>query len=62
LKQLSILLRPIENWDTSEIDNMALLFEGKKTCNPDISKWNVSKVKNFVSTCVINIYPQGITM
>jgi hypothetical protein len=50
------MIRPIEKWDVSEIEDMEELFSYKVTCNPDISKWNVSKVKNFVSECVINTY------
>ena len=36
----------IENWDTSNVENMAGMFSANRNFNKDISKWNVSKVKN----------------
>ena len=49
---------PIETWDTSQITDMNMLFyKGRnavfENCNPDVSKWNVEKVVNFVSTSII---------
>jgi hypothetical protein len=41
--------RPIEDWDTSEIKDMAELFKNQRKCNPSIAKWDVSKVSDFVS-------------
>ncbi|WP_300759149.1 BspA family leucine-rich repeat surface protein [uncultured Brachyspira sp.] len=35
----------IENWDTSNVENMHGLFSFNSYFNNDISKWNVSKVK-----------------
>ena len=35
----------IENWDTSNVENMHGLFSFNAYFNNDISKWNVSKVK-----------------
>ena len=39
----------IENWDVSQVDDMASLFYGKDQCNPNIGSWNVSNVTSFVS-------------
>lgn len=36
----------IENWDTSNVEDMAGMFFLNRNFNKDISKWNVSKVKN----------------
>ena len=49
---------PIETWDTSQITDMYRLFSKYRSsvfenCNPDVSKWNVEKVVNFVSTSII---------
>ena len=49
---------PIETWDTSQITDMFRLFGKNRNsvfgnCNPDVSKWNVEKVVNFVSTSII---------
>jgi hypothetical protein len=41
--------RPIEDWNTSEITDMSAVFAGKSNCNPNLAKWDVSKVWNFVS-------------
>jgi hypothetical protein len=41
--------RPIEDWNTSEILDMSNLFFGKTSCNPNLAKWDVSNVQNFVS-------------
>ena len=35
---------PIASWDTSEITNMAWLFDNKICFNDDISRWDVSNV------------------
>ena len=35
---------PISTWDVSQITDMARLFEGKSTCNPDIGNWDTSSV------------------
>ena len=35
---------PIEDWDVSQVTDMSYLFDQKQTCNPDITKWNVSGV------------------
>ena len=45
---------PIETWDTSQITSMYKLFDKRinsvfENCNPDVSKWNVDNVVNFVS-------------
>ena len=41
---------PIEDWDVSNVDTMAVLFyQENSSCNPDISKWDVSSVTSFVS-------------
>ena len=37
----------IENWDMSQVTNMANLFKSKETFNSDLSKWNTSKVENM---------------
>ena len=42
----------ISIWDTSLITDMSFLFNYKKEFNDDISKWDVSNVKNIV-TCFI---------
>ena len=34
----------IEDWDTSKVDNMLHIFDGKISFNNDISKWNTSNV------------------
>lgn len=39
----------IEQWDTSKINDMCKLFVGLKDFKADLSKWNVSSVKNFRS-------------
>ena len=45
---------PIEGWDVSSMTTMNQLFHSsvpnRDTCNPDISKWNVSNVVDFVSS------------
>jgi hypothetical protein len=41
--------RPIEDWNTSEITDMSFVFKEKTTCNPNLAKWDVSKVTSFVS-------------
>ncbi len=51
--------RPIEDWNVSNISDMSNLFEieydhfyGQQEytpCNPNLSRWDVSKVTNFVS-------------
>jgi hypothetical protein len=41
--------RPIEDWNTSEIVDMSYIFLGKTTCNPNLAKWDVSNVTDFVS-------------
>jgi surface protein len=49
---------PIEGWDTSEVTNMAYVFDGNKydsSCpfrsfNTDLSKWDVSKVTSMEAT------------
>ena len=38
---------PIEDWRTGLVTNMALLFAGKSTCNPNISGWDTSSVENM---------------
>ena len=40
---------PIEEWDVSRITSMKSLFEDQDECNPEIGKWNVSNVEDFVS-------------
>ena len=35
---------PIAGWDLSMITDLRNLFDGKRTFNADISKWDVSKV------------------
>jgi hypothetical protein len=42
--------RPIEDWNTSEINDMSEVFQKKMSCNPNLAKWDVSKVTSFVST------------
>jgi len=37
----------IEYWDVSRIIDMKGLFDYDKTCNPDISPWDISQVMNF---------------
>jgi surface protein len=37
----------IENWDVSNAENMALMFDSATKFNQDISNWNVSKVSNM---------------
>ena len=34
----------IQDWDTSDVTSMYLLFYGKTTFDADLSKWNVAKV------------------
>jgi hypothetical protein len=41
--------RPIEDWNISEIVDMSYVFFKKYSCNPNLAKWDVSKVTNFVS-------------
>jgi hypothetical protein len=47
----------IENWSTSEVTNLACVFDGKSSFNADISKWVVSSVtslsnsKSFLANC-----------
>ena len=41
--------RDISTWDTSLIEDMSNLFDGKTTFNDDISGWDVSKVENMKS-------------
>ena len=45
----SLLIFPkIYNWKTNNLENMNNIFYGCKSLSlPDISKWDVSKVKNF---------------
>ena len=40
---------PIEEWDTSDVTNMALVFLNHNF-NGDISRWNVAKVSNKISS------------
>jgi hypothetical protein len=40
---------PIEDWNTSEITDMSMLFLNKSNCNPYLAKWDTSKVTTFVS-------------
>ena len=42
--------RPIEGWDVSGINDLSYLFYEvhPPSCNPDISKWDVSNVEIFV--------------
>ena len=40
----------IENWDTSEVTNLAFVFYGKSSFNDDISKWVVSSVTNMLGS------------
>ena len=37
----------IEDWNTSEVTDMSLLFEYCTNFNEDISKWDVSRVTNM---------------
>ena len=39
----------IENWDTSNVEDMSGMFTANRNFNKDISKWNVSKVKNMAN-------------
>ena len=39
----------IENWDTSNVEDMSSMFTANRNFNKDISKWNVSKVKNMAN-------------
>jgi hypothetical protein len=41
--------RPIEDWNTLEILDMSNVFREKTSCNPNLSKWDVSMVTTFVS-------------
>ena len=41
---------PMNTWCTGEVDNMELLFVGKRDFNEDISEWNTSKVTNLYET------------
>jgi hypothetical protein len=41
--------RPIEDWNTSEMTDMSYVFDEKSNCNPNLVKWDVSKVTTFVS-------------
>lgn len=47
---------PIEDWDVSQIEQMDHLFHQKTECNPDISRWNVSSVKTFVSDDITLVF------
>ena len=40
---------PFEEWDTSDVTNMALVFLNHNF-NGDISRWNVAKVSNKISS------------
>ncbi|KAL7539593.1 LOW QUALITY PROTEIN: hypothetical protein ACHAXR_011431 [Thalassiosira sp. AJA248-18] len=41
---------PMNTWCTSEVDDMQLLFVGKRDFNEDISDWDTSKVTNLYET------------
>jgi hypothetical protein len=42
--------RPIEDWNVSEMLDMTGVFSFKYSrCNPNLAKWDVSKVTTFVS-------------
>jgi hypothetical protein len=41
--------RPIEDWNVMEILDMSWVFSDKDSCNPNLAKWDVSKVTTFVS-------------
>ncbi|KAL7451091.1 hypothetical protein ACHAWC_002932 [Mediolabrus comicus] len=41
---------PMNTWCTGEVDNMELLFVGKRDFNEDISEWDTSKVTNLYET------------
>ena len=40
----------IEIWDTSDVLSLEYVFDGKKTFNEDISKWDVSSVEDMESS------------
>ena len=44
---------PIEEWNVSFVTNMKQIFKELSSCNPDISRWDVSGVTNFVSNIII---------
>jgi hypothetical protein len=37
----------IVDWDVSRVESMTNLFNGQQTCNPDISKWDVSSATSM---------------
>ena len=39
----------IEDWNVSQVNNMEKLFYNKNNCSPNIERWDVSNVTNFVS-------------
>jgi surface protein len=40
----------IENWDTSDVTNLACVFKGVTSFNADISQWDVSSVTSLASS------------
>jgi len=38
---------PISGWDTQWITDMSYLFMDKTTCNPNISGWDVGRVRTM---------------
>ena len=42
--------KAIENWDVHNVENMSYMFYGCETFNPDLSKWNTSKVTSLEGT------------
>ena len=52
--QWHFYLRYIEDWDVSKITDMEGLFSFQDTCNPEIGKWDVSNVTNFVSQSIVH--------
>ena len=38
----------IGNWDVSRVTNMGGMFQGAKSFNQPLNKWNVSKVTNVL--------------
>ena len=37
----------MSNWNVSKVTNMASMFSGATSANPDVSNWNVSKVTSM---------------